>query len=123
MMIPLLARQDGGSIPEAGAPLPTGAPPEGFDMSDFTFPGGPPLIPGPDAPLFTSPPPLFTPMNDNQRAALPHPDFGPKLVSSIWALIGISAAFLMATAQLLMRTTMLRIADPGRCLEEVNRQL
>jgi serine phosphatase RsbU (regulator of sigma subunit) len=36
---------------------------------------------------------------------------------------GISAAFLMATAQLLIRTTMLRTADPGRCLEEVNRQL
>jgi len=36
---------------------------------------------------------------------------------------GMSAAFLMATAQLLIRTTMLRLGDPGRCLEEVNRQL
>src|SRR4029450_5036460 len=36
---------------------------------------------------------------------------------------GISAAFLMATTQLLIRTTMLRLGDPGRCLEEVNRQL
>ena len=36
---------------------------------------------------------------------------------------GISAAFLMATTQLLVRTTMLRVTDPGQCLEEVNRQL
>jgi sigma-B regulation protein RsbU (phosphoserine phosphatase) len=35
----------------------------------------------------------------------------------------MSAAFLMATTQLLVRTTMARITDPGRCLEEVNRQL
>ena len=36
---------------------------------------------------------------------------------------GISAAFLMATAQLLVRTTLPRVLDPGRCLEEVNQQL
>jgi sigma-B regulation protein RsbU (phosphoserine phosphatase) len=36
---------------------------------------------------------------------------------------GMSAAFLMATTQLLVRNTMVRLADPGRCLEEVNRQL
>ena len=36
---------------------------------------------------------------------------------------GIAAAFLMATTQLLVRTTMLRVGDPGRCLEEVNCQL
>ncbi len=36
---------------------------------------------------------------------------------------GMSAAFLMATTQLLVRNTMLRLKDPGRCLEEVNRQL
>jgi len=36
---------------------------------------------------------------------------------------GMAAAFLMATAQLLIRTTMLRVGEPGRCLEEVNRQL
>lgn len=36
---------------------------------------------------------------------------------------GIGAAFLMATVQLLIRTTMLRVKDPGACLEEVNRQL
>lgn len=36
---------------------------------------------------------------------------------------GISAAFLMATAQLLVRSTLPRVLDPGRCLEEVNRQL
>ena len=36
---------------------------------------------------------------------------------------GMSAAFLMATTQLLVRTTMERINDPGRCLTEVNRQL
>jgi serine phosphatase RsbU (regulator of sigma subunit) len=37
---------------------------------------------------------------------------------------GMSAAFLMATTQLLVRTTMMRLGgDPGPCLEEVNRQL
>ncbi len=36
---------------------------------------------------------------------------------------GMSAAFLMATTQLLVRTIMLRVGDPGRCMEEVNRQL
>ena len=36
---------------------------------------------------------------------------------------GMAAAFLMATTQLLIRNTMTRIADPGQCLEEVNRQL
>jgi serine phosphatase RsbU (regulator of sigma subunit) len=36
---------------------------------------------------------------------------------------GMSAAFLMATTQLLVRTTMPRITDPGQCMEEVNRQL
>jgi sigma-B regulation protein RsbU (phosphoserine phosphatase) len=36
---------------------------------------------------------------------------------------GMAAAFLMATTQLLVRTTMSRITDPGRCMEEVNRQL
>ncbi len=36
---------------------------------------------------------------------------------------GMAAAFLMATTQMLIRTSMPRIADPGLCLEEVNRQL
>jgi serine phosphatase RsbU (regulator of sigma subunit) len=36
---------------------------------------------------------------------------------------GMAAAFLMATTQLLVRNTMVRLSDPGRCLEEVNRQL
>jgi serine phosphatase RsbU (regulator of sigma subunit) len=36
---------------------------------------------------------------------------------------GMAAAFLMATTQLLVRTTMRRVEDPGRCLAEVNRQL
>jgi serine phosphatase RsbU (regulator of sigma subunit) len=36
---------------------------------------------------------------------------------------GLSAAFLMATTQLLVHTTMLRLEDPGRTLTEVNRQL
>ena len=36
---------------------------------------------------------------------------------------GMSAAFLMATTQLLVRTTLARVADPGACLHEVNRQL
>jgi sigma-B regulation protein RsbU (phosphoserine phosphatase) len=36
---------------------------------------------------------------------------------------GMSAAFLMATTQLLIRNTMARLGDPGACLEEVNRQL
>lgn len=36
---------------------------------------------------------------------------------------GMSAAFLMATTQLLVRTTMQRITDPAAALAEVNRQL
>lgn len=36
---------------------------------------------------------------------------------------GMSAAFLMATTQLLVRTTMPRHTDPGQCLEEINRHL
>jgi sigma-B regulation protein RsbU (phosphoserine phosphatase) len=36
---------------------------------------------------------------------------------------GMAAAFLMATTQLLVRTTLARYPDPGRCLREVNRQL
>jgi serine phosphatase RsbU (regulator of sigma subunit) len=36
---------------------------------------------------------------------------------------GMSAAFLMATTQLLIRNTIMRVKDPGQCLTEVNRQL
>jgi sigma-B regulation protein RsbU (phosphoserine phosphatase) len=36
---------------------------------------------------------------------------------------GMAAAFLMATTQLLVRTTMPGLCNPGLCLEEVNRQL
>jgi len=36
---------------------------------------------------------------------------------------GMAAAFLMATTQLLVRGTMMRVGHPGACLEEVNRQL
>ena len=36
---------------------------------------------------------------------------------------GMSAAFLMATAQLLVRNTMMRVGEAGKCLAEVNRQL
>lgn len=36
---------------------------------------------------------------------------------------GMSAAFLMATTQLLVRTTMLRTGDPGKALTEINNQL
>jgi serine phosphatase RsbU (regulator of sigma subunit) len=36
---------------------------------------------------------------------------------------GMAAAFLMATTQLLVRGTMMRVGHPGECLEEVNRQL
>ena len=36
---------------------------------------------------------------------------------------GMPAAFLMATTQLLVRMTMMRLGDPGKCLTEVNRQL
>ncbi|HEV7299279.1 MAG TPA: PP2C family protein-serine/threonine phosphatase [Tepidisphaeraceae bacterium] len=36
---------------------------------------------------------------------------------------GMAAAFLMATTQLLVRTTMPRVGEPGKCLQEVNRQL
>jgi serine phosphatase RsbU (regulator of sigma subunit) len=36
---------------------------------------------------------------------------------------GMGAAFLMATTQLLVHSTMLRLRDPGKTLEEVNEQL
>jgi serine phosphatase RsbU (regulator of sigma subunit) len=36
---------------------------------------------------------------------------------------GMAAAFLMATTQLLVRNTMARVGDPGKCLQEVNDQL
>jgi sigma-B regulation protein RsbU (phosphoserine phosphatase) len=36
---------------------------------------------------------------------------------------GMAAAFLMATTQLLVRMTMPRVHDAGKCLTEVNRQL
>lgn len=36
---------------------------------------------------------------------------------------GMAAAFLMATTQLLVRNTLPQVIDPGRCLEEINRQL
>jgi len=36
---------------------------------------------------------------------------------------GLPAAFLMATTQLLVRTIISRVFDPGQCLREVNRQL
>lgn len=36
---------------------------------------------------------------------------------------GMAAAFLMATTQLLVRTTMMRLGDPGQALEEINHQL
>jgi sigma-B regulation protein RsbU (phosphoserine phosphatase) len=36
---------------------------------------------------------------------------------------GMAAAFLMATTQLLVRNTLPLTQDPGRCLEEINRQL
>jgi serine phosphatase RsbU (regulator of sigma subunit) len=36
---------------------------------------------------------------------------------------GLPAAFLMATTQLLVRTILERVGDPGRCLREVNRLL
>ncbi|MCC6240251.1 MAG: SpoIIE family protein phosphatase [Phycisphaerales bacterium] len=36
---------------------------------------------------------------------------------------GMSAAFLMATTQLMVRNTMPRLLDPGACLTEVNHQL
>lgn len=36
---------------------------------------------------------------------------------------GMSAAFLMATTQLLVRTTLPGVCDPGQCLQQVNHQL
>jgi hypothetical protein len=36
---------------------------------------------------------------------------------------GMAAAFLMATTQLMARTTMMRLKDPGRAMQEINRQL
>ncbi|KEZ40759.1 putative integral membrane protein [Scedosporium apiospermum] len=42
----------------------------------------------------SSDPGLPPPMTPEEIAAAPHPNFGPKLVTSIWVLIGLSAAFL-----------------------------
>ncbi len=36
---------------------------------------------------------------------------------------GIAAAFLMSTTQLMVRTVMMRVGDPGKCLDEVNHHL
>jgi serine phosphatase RsbU (regulator of sigma subunit) len=36
---------------------------------------------------------------------------------------GIAAAFLMSTTQLMVRTIMMRVGDPGKCLAEVNQHL
>jgi serine phosphatase RsbU (regulator of sigma subunit) len=61
--------------------------------------------------------------------ALPTPDGDTTSSQKIAVVIGdvtghgMAAAFLMATAQLLVRMTLLRHGDPGRCLREVNRQL
>jgi serine phosphatase RsbU (regulator of sigma subunit) len=59
----------------------------------------------------------------------PH-DGGDGALSSKVAIVigdvtghGMAAAFLMATTQMLVRTTLARYQDPGRCLQEVNRQL
>jgi len=45
---------------------------------------------GPGAEIPTTPA-LFTP---EEIAAAPHPNFAPRLISSMWTLIGLSAAFL-----------------------------
>lgn len=38
--------------------------------------------------------PMFTPLSPEQLAALPHPNYGPKLMITIWVLLGLSAVFL-----------------------------
>jgi serine phosphatase RsbU (regulator of sigma subunit) len=68
----------------------------------------------------------------SKRTAEPHESAGggEQLESSKVAIVigdvtghGMAAAFLMATTQLLVRTTLSHYQDPGRCLKEVNRQL
>ncbi|SPO06445.1 uncharacterized protein DNG_09135 [Cephalotrichum gorgonifer] len=54
--------------------------------------------PDPNAPpiIYTDPDdvPMFTPLTPEQYAALPHPNYGPKLLTTIWVLLGLAAVFL-----------------------------
>lgn len=38
--------------------------------------------------------PMFTPLTPEQYAALPHPNYAPRLLITIWVLLGIAAVFL-----------------------------
>lgn len=38
--------------------------------------------------------PLFFPLTPEQRAMLPHPNYAPKLLTTIWVLLGLAGAFL-----------------------------
>lgn len=38
--------------------------------------------------------PMFTPLTPEQLAALPHPNYAPRLLVTIWVLLGLAGAFL-----------------------------
>ena len=38
--------------------------------------------------------PMFTPLTPEQYAALPHPNYAPRLLVTIWVLLGLAAVFL-----------------------------
>jgi sigma-B regulation protein RsbU (phosphoserine phosphatase) len=68
---------------------------------------------------------LPVPSYSRQTAEGHEPELSSKVAIVIGDVTGhgMAAAFLMATTQLLVRTTLSRYQDPGRCLQEVNRQL
>lgn len=57
-----------------------------------------PLPPGNDSEpiIYTDPDdvPMFMPLTPEQLAALPHPNYAPKLLVTIWVLLGLAGAFL-----------------------------
>ncbi|MCL2641394.1 MAG: serine/threonine-protein phosphatase, partial [Phycisphaerales bacterium] len=86
--------------------------PENLDISAANLPAN--HISGDFYNWFELPPHPSTPPNPSRRIAI--------VIGDVTGH-GMSAAFLMATTQLLVRNTMLHQQDPGRCLETVNKQL
>ena len=39
--------------------------------------------------------PMFFPLSPEQHAALPHPTYAPRLMVTLWGLLGIATAFLV----------------------------
>ncbi len=70
-------------------------------------------------------PTMPKPASGPHDAAVPGPDRSSKVAIVIGDVTGhgMAAAFLMATTQLLVRTTLSRYQDPGVCLQKVNHQL